>query len=191
MNKIFVVLLGVLLVIVVSIFSYNSYSQAQQQKRLADIAAQVDNQPVYSTVGMKFPADDRIITLKGVLEFPNIKRCTQVMQSKTSMFDEPCAGSDCASLEVISTCVSYVDAKYKDMLSKKPMQTTYAHVINAKFPDEKAAMAMLGLSSEEAKLLCQELISDKTTDEIDECIWREIIGRQAQSKCRMSLSKLI
>jgi hypothetical protein len=170
MNKIFVVLLGVLLVIVVSIFSYNSYSQAQQQKRLADIAAQVDNQPVYSTVGMKFPADDRIITLKGVLEFPNIKRCTQVMQSKTSMFDEPCAGSDCASLEVISTCVSYVDAKYKDMLNKKPMQTTYAHVINAKFPDEKAAMAMLGLSSEEAKLLCQELISDKTTDEIDECI---------------------
>lgn len=171
MNKVIIALIAVLGVIVISVFAYTNYSNVQHQKRIEAMASQLDSQPVYSTVEINLTGNGRDIHLKGVLEFPNAERCTKVMQSHSSMFDEDCsAGEDCTSPQIVTSCVSYVDAKYKDMLDKKPMGITYAHVVNAKVNSEKAVMAFWGLTNAEASQLCQELISDKTADEIDECI---------------------
>lgn len=164
-------LVAALVFIVAGTWLYTSISNAQQRAKLAaESASMQDHSPVYSTIQLKMQGEGREITLKGVFESVDAEHCFNELQKSSSLignYQQRCAHeASCKSLK-LSSCSTYVEANYQDMLNKKPASTRYLHLQNAQNPKERGVLVFWGLNSSEADDFCTHMTKERVPEHIE------------------------
>ncbi|TEU29300.1 hypothetical protein [Alkanindiges illinoisensis] len=170
-NHLLVALVAALVFIVGGTWLYTSISNEQHRAKLAAAhAAMQDHSPVYSTVQVKMQGQGREITLKGVFESVDAEHCFNEQQKSSSLignYQQRCNSElSCQSVK-LSSCSTFVEANYKDMLNKKPASTRYVHLQNAQNPKERGVLVFWGLSSSEADDFCTHMTKQRVPEQIE------------------------
>jgi hypothetical protein len=163
------ILVVVIVVIVGGTWGYSHFSNAQQQQRLAAASALAQT-PVYTTIQVKMQGNGREITLKGVFESPDAIHCQNEIHQDDSLmrsYQQRCDREQSCQALKLSSCGTYVEAKYKDMLNKKPASTRYVHLQNKHNPKERGIFVFWGLNSTEADEFCKHMIKERVPPQIE------------------------
>lgn len=164
-------LVAALVFIVAGTWIYTSLSNAQHRNKLAtaNAAAYQNQTPVYTTIQLKMQDAGREVTLKGVFESVDAEHCFHELQKSSSLignYQQRCHNeASCSSLK-LSSCSSYVEQSYKDMLDQKPASTRYLHLQSTQKPSERGVLVFWGLSSEEADNFCRHMHAERVPAQI-------------------------
>ena len=164
-------LIAIIVFIVGGTWVYSSISNQQHRAKLAAAhAAMQDHSPVYTTIQVKMQGEGREITLKGVFESPDAIHCQNEIHKDDSLmrnYQQRCDREQSCQALKLSSCSTYVEANYKDMLNKKPVSTRYVHLQNKQNPKERGIFVFWGLNSTEADEFCKHMIKERVPPQIE------------------------
>ena len=164
-------LIAIIVFIVGGTWVYSSISNQQHHAKLAAAnAAMQDHSPVYTTIQVKMQGNGREITLKGVFESPDAIHCQNEIHKDDSLmrnYQQRCDREQSCQALKLSSCSTYIEANYKDMLNKNPASTRYVHLQNKQNPKERGIFVFWGLNSTEADEFCKHMIKERVPPQIE------------------------
>lgn len=164
-------LIAIIVFIVGGTWVYSSISNQQHHAKLAAAnAAMQDHSPVYTTIQVKMQGNGREITLKGVFESPDAIHCQNEIHKDDSLmrnYQQRCDREQSCQALKLSSCSTYVEANYKDMLNKNPASIRYVHLQNKQNPKERGIFVFWGLNSTEADEFCKHMIKERVPPQIE------------------------
>ncbi|WP_313042885.1 hypothetical protein [Acinetobacter sp.] len=143
----------------------------------ASTVAVNDGPKAYLTASYKMNVDGRDFSLKMVYDFPNSQVCEAQLNSTDTMnmistFKQRCSSDSVCKEAEISSCSSFTDQKYKDMLDKKYHDTHYIYLSDSKLTDQRGVIVFWGLNEQESEKMCDYVKkSNRTINPINiECL---------------------
>lgn len=127
--------------------------------------------PHYVNVSFNQYLSGRDFTIKLVMEFPNLERCESQLKTNNtsnllSSFAKQCESDSNCKAYRISSCTTYTDDKYKEMLNKTYSGSHYIHISDRKNTNERGVLVYWGLNESEAQNFCK-FMSNKTKSTFD------------------------
>lgn len=145
-------------VIALLVYHFNSGTKTPADMPASTVISE-SGPTAYLTASYKMNIQGRDFNLKMVYDFPNSQVCQAQLHSTntTSMistFKQRCENDSTCQAAQISSCSSFADQKYKDMLNKNYHDNHYIYLSDAKVPNQHGVIVFWGLNDQESIMMC-------------------------------------
>lgn len=157
----FIIAIIASMVIAVLVYYFNSKSEAPSVVLASTVSAE-SSPKAYLTASYKMNVQGRDFNLKMVYDFPNTDICqaqfnSSESSSMISTFKQRCDNDSVCQAAEVSSCSTFTDQKYKDMLDKNYHDTHYIHISDPKIANQRGVIVFWGLNESEASGMCDHM----------------------------------